>query len=181
MMPVDEINHIKKNATLLYSEEEIKEAYDRMALSLEQFKTDNPVFLCVVVGGIVTVAELIKRLDYPLEVDYAHATRYRGETTGGDLEWIKKPPEVNGRTVIIVDDILDGGVTLKAIKNECLTQGAKVVHTAVLADKKEGRQPDGLQTADTVGLEVENRYVFGCGMDYKGYLRNVTAIYAVSD
>jgi len=84
------------------------------------------------------------------------------------------------RAVLIVDDILDGGLTLSAIVDYCRAQGARSVLTAVLVDKLNARLPDGLHSADFCGLHVDNHYVFGYGMDYKGYLRNAPGIYMVA-
>ena len=110
-----------------------------------------------------------------------HATRYRGDVRGQELEWIARPrTPLEGRTVLVLDDILDEGVTLAAILEDCRAQGARAVHSAVLVDKRIGR-PRTLERADFTGLSVPDRYVFGFGMDYRGYLRNLPAIYAVAE
>ena len=113
-------------------------------------------------------------------MDYLHATRYSGETTGGDIEWIVTPtmPLLN-RDVIIVDDILDVGTTLVAIIEACKSQGAASVATCVLVDKKHDRKAAPGLKADFTGVEAEDAYLFGCGMDYKSYWRNAPGIYAV--
>ena len=127
------------------------------------------------------MGNLLPRLDFPLEVDYVHATRYRGEIRGGDIHWKVKPSvNLQNRTVLIVDDILDGGITLAAIVNEIKKMGAAEVHTAVLVDKHNKRVPEGLPNADFVGLQVDDHYIFGYGMDYKEYLRNAPGIFIVS-
>jgi hypoxanthine phosphoribosyltransferase len=129
-------------------------------------------------GGVVPFGRLVSRMDFPLQLDYCHATRYRGDTQGGDLHWLKEPSEsLTDRAVLIVDDILDEGYTLQALTEACAVQGAASVHTAVLAVKRHDRGV-GLQ-ADFWALEVEDRYVFGYGMDYKDYLRNAPGIFAV--
>jgi hypoxanthine phosphoribosyltransferase len=117
-------------------------------------------------------------LRFPLEFDYIHATRYRGTTAGGGIEWRALPASgVAGRTVLVLDDILDEGPTLAAIRQRLVSLGAQEVLTAVLADKAIGR-PKPL-AADFIGLTVPDRYVFGCGMDVHGAWRNLPAIYAV--
>lgn len=132
------------------------------------------------IGGMVPLGNLLVRLDFPLEVDYVHATRYKGEITGGDIEWKVKPStDLRGRTVLIVDDILDGGATLAAIIDEINAMGAQKVYSAVLVDKYRKRLPNGLQKADFVGLEVDDHYIFGYGMDYNEYLRNAPGIFVV--
>ena len=131
------------------------------------------------IGGIVPAGKLIPRLDFPLQTDYVHATRYRGDVRGRKLHWLARPTQsLQGRTVLVVDDILDEGVTLGEILSDCRAAGAREVRSAVLVDKQIGIKP-GLREADFAGLHVENRYVFGYGMDYRGYLRNARGIYAV--
>lgn len=178
----DDIQKIFSKSTCLYTREQVDGALDRMAENISSvLQHENPIFLCVVVGGIVPLGNLLPRLDFPLEVDYIHATRYRGETSGGELHWRAKPTTpLDGRTVIVVDDILDSGITLKEVIEYCKEQGATAVYSAVLVDKQHARQPEGLQKADFTGLMVGNHFVFGYGMDYKEYLRNAPGIFAVS-
>lgn len=182
MILPEHIREVFAKATCLYSKAEVEAAINRMAVAISQtLSQSNPIFLCVVVGGIVPLGNLLPHLDFPLEVDYVHATRYRGDTKGKNLEWKVLPTcNMKGRTIVVVDDILDGGVTLGAIIKYCKDQGAVAVYSAVLVDKCHARLPDGHQRADFSGLEVENHYVFGYGMDYKGYLRNAPGIYMVA-
>lgn len=176
------IRDVLAKSTCIYSKIEVEAALDKMADEIShRLSHENPIFLCVVVGGIVPMGNLLPRLDFPLEVDYIHATRYQRKINGEELQW-KVVPEssLKNRTVLIVDDILDGGVTLSAIVNYCQEKGARSVLTAVLVDKLNARLPNGLATADFSGLHVDNHYVFGYGMDYKGYLRNAPGIYMVA-
>ena len=178
----NDIQTVFKTSTCLHSRVAVEAALDKMAAEMnQQLAATNPIFLCILVGGIIPLGNLLPRLDFPLEVDYAHATRYRGETTGSDLKWQAKPQkDLKGRTVIVVDDILDTGLTLQAVIDYCWEQGAQKVYSAVLVDKSEAREPGGLARADFAGLKVENFYVFGYGLDYKEYLRNARGIYAVA-
>jgi len=178
----DEIREVFSKATCLYSKTQVDAALDKMATEISyELAHANPIFLCVVVGGIVPLGNLLHRLDFPLEVDYVHATRYGNKTVGRELTWKVKPEcNMRGRTVVVVDDILDGGITLEAIVDYCRQQQAAHVHTAVLVDKYDARLPGGTPKADFCGLEIENHYVFGYGMDYKGYLRNAPGIYMVA-
>jgi hypoxanthine phosphoribosyltransferase len=183
-MPVESnLERIKKvfaEADCLRNKEQVDLALDKMAAEItEQLGEELPVVYCVMNGGLLTTGHLLTRLDFPLEVDYIHATRYRGETTGGELYW-RVPPEVNmeGRSVLIVDDILDEGHTLAAIMEYCQEQGAKAVYSAVLVDKLHDRKAQEGMTANFTGMEVEDRYLFGFGMDYQGFLRNAPGIYA---
>lgn len=177
----EKIKAVYDKSTCLFTTNEVEAALDRMAIKIhEQLHDQNPVILCVMIGGLVPLGNLLHRLDFPLEVDYVHATRYRGDITGGDLHWKVKPSSsLNGRTVLVVDDILDGGVTLAAIIREVEALGAKKVYSAVLVDKYRKRVPDGLKHADFVGLEIEDHYIFGYGMDYNEYLRNAPGIFVV--
>ncbi len=178
----DHIREVFSKATCIYAKNDVEKAFDNLATHISHELADsNPIFICVVIGGIIPLGSLLPRLDFPLEVDYVHATRYRNRTRGHEVEWRAKPAcDMKGRTVVIVDDILDGGITLAEIIRYCEEQGTKKVYSAVLVDKKEARLPEGLEKADFCGLEVENHYVFGYGMDYKGYLRNAPGIYMVS-
>lgn len=181
VMP-EEIIEVYKTATCLYSKSEVETAFDRISEAMtKQLAETNPVLLCVVVGGIVTLGNLLPRLNFPLEVDYVHVTRYHQTTKGQKLVWKATPStDLKGRNVVLVDDILDGGITLKHIVDYCETQNANSIHTAVLVDKASARLPEGLKVADFCGLTVENHYVFGYGLDYKGYLRNAPGIYKVA-
>lgn len=178
----EDIQHIYESSKCLYTIEQVGAALDTMAAAMNTtLAEENPIFLCVVVGGIVPLGNLLVRLNFPLEVDYIHATRYRGETTGGKIHWKAKPTsDLKGRTVVVVDDILDSGITLEEVVKFCDAEGAKKVFTAVLVDKVDARDPIGLQTADFTGLDVPNEYVFGYGMDYKEYLRNAPGIFSVA-
>ena len=140
----------------------------------------NPVVLCILNGAIVVTGRLLPKLDFPLELDSVHATRYGGETHGGELHWLHVPrTDLDGRNVLLVDDVLDEGITLAAIRDYCLAHGTRAVRIAVLVDKRLPR-PKPCR-ADYVGLVCDNRYIFGCGMDYHGYWRNLPDIYAVRE
>lgn len=182
MSMMEKINQVYNQSTCLFSMQEIEGALDAMALKIhDKLHDKNPVVLCVMVGGLVPLGNLLTRLDFPLEVDYIHATRYQGEITGGQLHWKVKPRlDIGGRAVLVVDDILDGGLTLAAILAELKSMGADEVYSAVLVDKKGSRVQNGLKEADFVGLEVDNHYIFGYGMDYNEYLRNAPGIFVVA-
>jgi hypoxanthine phosphoribosyltransferase len=176
----DEARQVLAEADLLHPAGAVEAALDRMAESItERLQGRNPLVLAVMLGGVVPLGCLLPRLSFPLHVDYMHATRYRGAVRGGEIEWRVRPATpLEGRTVLVVDDILDEGVTLTAILDHCREAGAREVYSAVLVEKRHTRKP-GIRRADFTGLEVEDRYVFGFGMDYRGYLRNARGIYAV--
>jgi hypoxanthine phosphoribosyltransferase len=178
--PIEQARQVLQEADELCTPAQVNAAFDALALRITECMADaNPLFLCVLTGGIIPAGQLLTRLDFPLELDYLHATRYRGETRGRDLQWIARPTTpLAGRVVAVVDDILDEGHTLAAILDYCREQGAAAVYSVVLVDKHHDRRVPGLE-ADFHGLVVEDRYVFGQGMDYKGYHRNLPGIYAV--
>lgn len=168
-------------ADLLYSAEEVASALDVLATEITAALGDkNPLLLCVMNGGVIVTGHLMTRLDFPLEQDYLHATRYRGATSGSHtITWLHKPDiSLEGRHVLLVDDILDEGYTLREISRWCQIQGAASVHVAVLADKQHDRRVEDV-VCDFSALHLVDRYVFGFGMDYKEYWRNANGIYAV--
>lgn len=178
---LEEIKHIQATADLLYSEQDVEAALDKMAEKINLALADsNPLLLCVMNGGVVAFGKLLTRLTIPLTIDAINASRYQNQTSGGTIEWLLKPETpLKGRTVLIVDDILDEGITLQALYEFCREQGAAAIYSAVLVDKiLDHKKP---LTADFIGLNVENRYLFGYGMDYKGYLRNAPGIYACKE
>lgn len=179
-----ELAHIRQvmaEADCLYPEAEVERAIDAIAEQINgQLAERNPVVFCVMNGGLIFAGKLLPKLAFPLELSYLHATRYRNQTTGGELFW-KAKPELSfiDRDVLIIDDILDEGHTLHAILQYCHLEGAASVQTAVLIDKDHDRKTCPDFKADYVGLQCADRYVFGYGMDYKGYWRNAPGIYAV--
>ena len=178
----EKIKEVYEKSTCLFTTNEVEAALDRMAINIhEELQDKNPIVLCVMIGGMVPMGNLLPRLDFPMEVDYVHATRYRGEISGGELHWKVKPSvPLTDRTVLVVDDILDGGVTLAAILEFVKGEGAKEVYSAVLVDKHHKRVENGLANANFVGLEVDDHYIFGYGMDYNEYLRNAPGIFVVA-
>ncbi|MDM8559797.1 hypoxanthine-guanine phosphoribosyltransferase [Candidatus Parabeggiatoa sp. HSG14] len=179
-LSIEEIQNILAKADQLHTDQEVSKAFDKMATAINQrLQKKHPLCLSVMLGGLVPAGQLLPRLNLPLEVDYIHATRYREATSGSDLHWVKYPStNLKGRVVLVIDDILDEGLTLKAIVKYCQEAGAQEVLTAVLVEKQLNNRP-GLQKADFTGLTIPNRYVFGYGMDYQGQLRYAPGIYAV--
>ncbi len=178
----EEIRDVYLKADLLFDESEVQSAIQRMAFDISMdLSEENPIIVPVMNGGLVVGGQLLTRLNFPLQQDYIHATRYRNTTSGHELEW-KTYPNLNfkGRTVLVVDDIYDEGHTLAAVVEYLRNGGAKKILVAVLLDKQHDRKPHNNLKADYVGLEIEDRYVFGFGLDYKGYWRNAPGIFAVS-
>ena len=166
-------------AELVCPEATIDVAIERLAAEITVALADSyPLVLTVMGGAVVFAGQLLPKLAFPLECDYLHATRYGAATAGSELNWIVEPrTPVAGRTVLVLDDILDAGVTLAAIKEKLLALGARECLLAVLAEKETGcTKPIA---ADFTGVRLPNRFVFGCGMDTQGAWRNLPAIYAV--
>lgn len=169
---------VLQNADCLYKAADVEAALEAIAASITQALADkDPVVVCIMRGGIVPMGKLLPKLQFPLQIDYVHVTRYRDKLQGGHLEWLAGPHvDVRERTVLLVDDILDEGTTLAAIEERFRQDGATAVYKAVLIVKDRSRTH--AVTVDFAGLKVPDRYVFGYGMDYKGYLRNAPGIYA---
>ena len=138
----------------------------------------HPLVLAVMRGSVIFSGQLLPQLKFPLHFDYLDVTRYGAATVGGKIDWKVSPgTAVAGRVVLVVDDILDEGHTLAAVRTKLIEAGAAEFYAAVLAQKDTGREKP--IAADFVGVTVPNRYVFGCGMDVRGAWRNLPAIYAL--
>ncbi len=171
---------ILQQAELIHSEQAVNQAISAIAEKLNRDyinQKEAPIVLCVMTGGVYFTGQLLAKLQFPLEFDYVQATRYHGDTAGKDLDWKMQPKDsIRDRNVLILDDILDEGITLKAIVEQCEMRGAKQIKIAVLIEKQLNKTKP--VKADYIGLSVPDRYVFGCGMDVQGWWRNLPAIYA---
>jgi hypoxanthine phosphoribosyltransferase len=176
-----EASQAMASARLVYSQDEIITSLKNISQEITELLSEkNPLVICIMNGGLVVSGYLLPMLNFQLQLDYLHATRYRGNTRGDKLEWLKKPSQsLQGRHVLLVDDILDEGCTLKEVKSYCEDAGAASVSIAVLLDKKHDRRVAGIE-ADFIALQVPDDYVFGFGMDYKEYWRNAPGVYAVT-
>ena len=181
MTDIQKIKDILASADVIHTEEEVAAAVSRVAREItEKLGESNPLLLVVMCGGVPFAGHLMTQLHFPLEFDYLHVTRYGQETSGGALSWRAAPwTPVKGRTVIILDDILDAGLTLAAIVERMKELGAAACYTAVATDKLNGKKKP--LKADFVALTVPDRFVFGYGMDVRGAFRNLPAIYAMKE
>lgn len=178
---LDHIKGVLARADLLKSPQQVQLAVENMAAAIRDIFIDkDPLVLCVMNGSLIPSAMILSKLDFPLRVSYLHATRYQSSTTGGELEWFARPrwPLFNEH-VLIIDDIFDAGTTLELVVQYCQQEGASSVRSAVLVEKLRVRSC--MYRPDFIGLTIEDRYVFGVGMDYKEYLRNLPGIYAVAE
>src|SRR5690349_17457372 len=178
---LDRFWRVLKSADVVCSPEQTTAAVHRLAGEITQrLASSFPLVLGVMGGGVVFTGQLLPLLHFPLEFDYIHVTRYRGTMHGGTVEWKVEPRRsLAGRVVLVVDDILDEGHTLAAIRERLLQQGATAFYSAVFADKDIGRSKP--IRADFIGVTVPDRYVFGFGMDVEGAWRNLPAVYAVKE
>ncbi len=170
---------IAGRAECLVTAGEMETALDRMAeVVTERLAGKDPLVLCVMTGAVVLTGLLLPRLDFQLRVDYIHASRYQGTTSGGAMAWRYRPSEaIRGEHILVLDDVLDEGITLDQVIRACHEDGAASVLSAVLVEKRRPHQCE----ADVVGVEVADRYLYGFGLDYRNYFRNVQGLYAVAD
>ena len=176
---LEEIKRARDEADCLADETTVEAALDRMAAEITARLADaNPLVYAVMNGALIFAGRILPRLPFPLEVAYLHATRYGHAIQGTLLDWRVRPTQdLRGRTVLVLDDILDEGETMAAIREKVLGMGAKSFYSAVFANKLIDKVKP--IKADFVGLDVPNRYVFGYGMDVRGAWRNLPAIYAL--
>lgn len=179
--PTSEALDVLDGARLLYSAREVADALRAMAERIAgDLAGSDPLVLAVMHGGVFTAVQLCRHFDFPYQFDYVHATRYMDRLTGGEIAWQVRPRHaLAGRCVLLVDDVLDRGLTLACVQRELEAVGVGEARCAVLVNKR--IQPPARRPAvDYVALETDDVYLFGCGMDYKGYWRGLPALYAVS-
>lgn len=181
MLSNQQARDVLQSAELLYSEEEVRTALLRVAKDINAtLAGQHPLLLSVMGGAVVFTGQLLPLLDFPLEFDYVHVSRYGDARQGGEMHWKVAPREnVRGKVVLVVDDILDEGETIAAIKQRVMELGASRFYSAVFADKDNGREKP--VQADFIGMTVPDRFIFGYGMDIHGAWRNLPAIYAVRE
>ncbi|SET33502.1 hypoxanthine phosphoribosyltransferase [Nitrosomonas marina] len=179
MLTREKTEQILENAELIYSAEAIAETIQRLADEIAaQLSNQYPLVLCVMKGAVVFAGHLLPKLAFPLNFEYLQVTRYHNATRGGALDWLVFPQNaIKDRAVLVIDDILDEGVTLAEIRTKILDCGARSFHSVVLADKDIGKNKPF--HADFVGFVLPDRYVFGFGMDVHSAWRNLPAIYAL--
>lgn len=179
MLAAKNAQEILDHAELICSAAEVSQAVARLAQEIgAALCQKHPLVLSVMGGAVVFTGQILPQLLFPLDFDYIHVSRYGNATQGGSLDWKVLPREnVTGRVVLVLDDILDEGHTMAAIRDRLMAMGAAGFHCAVFADKDIGKEKPIY--ADFVGVTLPNRYVFGFGMDVKGAWRNLPAIYAL--
>lgn len=178
-MDLDELNQLMATAECLFTQTQVEAALAALVPAVTaDYEYKNPLVLGIMNGALVTLGFLLPRLKFPLQQDYLHATRYGGDEEGGDLRWKVRPETpIENRHVLLVDDILDRGITLASVRDYCLSQGAASVKVLVLGQKHIPNFSPSI-SADYCALHFPNRYVFGYGMDYQNYWRNAPGIFA---
>ncbi len=170
------------NSDVLFTRDDIESAYRQLALELDDiFEGALPVIVPVMMGGLIPVAGILRHLSIPHRLDYVHTSRYGHALSGSELNWLVPPSaSLKGQSVVVVDDIFDQGTTLEAVVSKLRELPVKSITTVVLARKKHSRVKTGLRP-DLVGIEVPDRFVFGCGLDYHGGLRHLPDLHAIAE
>jgi hypoxanthine phosphoribosyltransferase len=181
-MNENDLNRVLKNSRIVVSADEIDRVTTRLASEIDaRFQHKVPIVICIMNGGLMLTAQLLSKLTIHAKMDYLQTSRYRGKTRGGELNWRAEPQQsLEGCPVILVDDIFDEGHTLSNIVEYCKAHGASDVFSVVLLDKKHDRKVNGYKP-DLIGLEVEDEYLVGFGMDYQEHFRHLPAIYALGE
>jgi hypoxanthine phosphoribosyltransferase len=175
---LEEIRRAREEADCLATPATVESALERLAGEITaRLAEANPLIYVVMNGGLVLAGRLLPRLPFPLELAYLHATRYGHALHGNLLDWRVRPTQdLRDRNVLVLDDILDEGHTLAAIIDYLQREGARQVLSAVLVHKDHERKARPGMRADFTGLDMPDRFLFGCGMDYRGYWRNAPGI-----
>jgi len=181
MITTEEAWKIYREADLICPAEKVQAALGRLSREITAVLSDkHPLVLSVMGGAVIFSGQLLPMLEFPLDFDYIHVTRYGDRTQGGELEWKVSPKKnVAGRVVLVLDDILDEGHTLAAIRDKVLAMGASAFYSAMFSEKETGKAKP--VKADFSGVRLPDRYVFGFGMDVHGAWRNLPAVYAVKE
>lgn len=182
-LTIEQVREMTARAHCLCTPEQVQTALKKMAQQITETLADKtPLFLCVMNGAIIPMGQLITLLNFPLQLNYIHASRYHGKVVGqNELTWIAKPRiPLKDRHVVIVEDILDTGLTLAGIVEYCSSQGASHVYTAAMVDKDHPRSPGGIQRTDFTGVYLPDKFLIGYGLDYEEYFRNLPGIYALA-
>lgn len=168
---------LPSGARCVFSAAEVDAAVDRVAAQLAVRLWDaRPVVVCLMNGGLPFTADLLRRFYFDLELDYMHLTRYEGVRGGAVRVVHDLDRSLTGRTVLLVDDVLDEGLTLRAAQDAVTVRGAAEVVTAVLVRKN---VPNATTQADYEVLVASDEFLVGRGMDFDGAYRQLSGIYSL--
>lgn len=166
--------------TVLFSTEQILAGLRRLGKQIEEaYDGDDFTAVGVLKGSVVFMADLVRNIGAPLEMAFVGASSYGDGTTSGELKlnFFPHEGEIKGRRILLMDDILDTGRTMSALKREFLARGAAEVKTCVFLDKPSRRAVD--LEVDFRCFEVEDLFVVGYGLDYAGRYRNLPFVGAL--
>ncbi len=177
-----EAKKLHENTECIFDKKVVEAAISKVAEQMNEVLADKmPVLLCVMNGAVIFMVQLTTQLNFPLLIDYIHVTRYQGGIEGREIHWVAEPNiDLKDRVVVVIEDILDGGLTLSAVKNFCLEQGVSEFFSATLINKERPREEGGLEKCDFVGLNIEDKFLIGYGLDFQGFFRNDPGIYVVN-
>ena len=177
-----EIEKTLRNSECLISSIEVAAAYERLAAQLNlHYAGLNPIVMVVMNGGLIPAGQLLTHLTFYHRMHYIHASRYRDNEGTNELDWKFKPDvSIEGEHVLLIDDIFDEGITLKTVVEELSKEKPLSIESCVLLNKQHDRKVADFDV-DFVGIDVADRYVYGCGMDFHGYLRHLPGIYAIKE
>lgn len=178
-----ELEDVLRRSECLITQAQIEAAYDKLAAQLNlHYHGLDPLVLVVMTGGLIPAGHLLTRLSFFHRMDYVHATRYHENKGCHDLIW-KRIPEaeaIRDQHVLLIDDIYDEGLSLFLITQKLKEFQPQSLKSCVLLDKQHNRKVPDFH-ADFIGCSVIDRYIYGCGMDYHGYLRHLPGIYALCE
>lgn len=151
----------------------------RLAASIrEDFKEEEIVFVCILKGSFVFTADLVREVENPNVVDFIRISSYRNGMTHGNVAITKDlETDIEGKNVIIVEDIIDSGLTLTSLRNMLLTRRPKSLKICALIDKRARREVE--IEGDYIGFSIEDGFVVGYGIDYAEKYRNLRHVFVV--
>lgn len=169
-------NSLPPGSRCVFDTRTVDDAVDRVAVEIALKLWDaRPIIVCLMNGGLPFTGDLLRRFHFDLELDYMHLSRY-WHTTGGSIRFVRRLERpLTGRTVLLVDDVLDEGETLAAAQREVASAEPAEVLSAVLV-RKDAR---AVAAADYAALDGPNEFLVGRGMDYDGSFRQLSGIYAL--
>jgi len=162
---------------VLFSEEQIADCVTRLGSRLAaDYKDKQPLLICVLKGAVLFMADLVKRMDIPLEMDFMAISSYGESSRSSGVVRILKDLDgsVEGRHVLIVEDIVDTGLTLAYLRDLLAQRRAASVRIVALFDKPDGRKVE--IAPDYYGFTVPNRFIVGYGLDYAEKYRNLPVV-----
>ena len=162
---------------VLYTQEQVDSRLDELAKQLTaKYQDECPLVVSVMTGALVFTSDMLKRLPFKLNLDYVDVSSYaNGSQSAGRVKLIQDlSSDIKGRPVIIMEDIIDTGHTLKYLADLLQNRGAKSIEICALLDKPDRREVD--VEADYVGFKVPDEFIVGYGLDYSGFYRNLPYI-----